>query len=176
MLEKRVKTGAKDSATEQVGDNLIHWVFVEATSGDDFEKRKGFVDDSFLVPEATDVPVVIAFDPFPAQVNREDFATTCYLQAALNGTNPAYLYALAFALSGSQWSPTDVETNDPDNAKVLGVYRFPNDYVEEPELYARRDRHSRSSNSTLRMFNASWRQSLRRGQQICSQPQSRIGD
>ncbi|MGY4511591.1 hypothetical protein [Bradyrhizobium sp. USDA 3650] len=124
---EKVKTGAKDSVTEQVGDNLIHWVFVEATSGADLDQRKGFVDDTFLVPEAADVPVVVSFSPFPAQVDREDFATTCYLQAALNATNPAYLYALAFVLSGDQWSATDVLTNDPPNAPAIGVYRFTKD-------------------------------------------------
>lgn len=122
---EKVKTGAKPSAVEQVGDNLIHWVFVEATSGANVEQRKGFVDDRFLVPEVADVPVVVSVSPFPEQVDREDFATTCYLQASLNGTNPAYLYALAFALSGDQWSATNVKTDDPPNAPAVGVYRFP---------------------------------------------------
>ncbi|MGT2438302.1 hypothetical protein ACU4GH_23785 [Bradyrhizobium betae] len=124
---EKVKTGTKDSATEQVGDNLIHWVFVEAMTGANLDKRKGFVDDNFLVVEATDVPVILGFTPFPTEVDREDFATTCYLQAALNATNPAYLYALAFVLSGDQWSATDVKTNDPPDAPAVGVYRFPKD-------------------------------------------------
>jgi hypothetical protein len=119
-----VKTGAKDSATEQVGDNKITWVFVEATSGADVDKRKGFVDDNFLVAVATDVPVVESFNPFSTHVDKEDFANTCYLQATLNGTNPAYLYALAFALSGDQWSDTDVKTDDPPGAPAFGVFRF----------------------------------------------------
>jgi hypothetical protein len=134
---EKVKTGAKDSAVEQVGDNLIHWVFVEATSGADVDKRKGFVDDNFLATAATDVPVVESFNPFPTQVNREDFASTCYLQATLNGTNPAYLYALAFALSGDQWSDSDVKTDDPADAAAFGVFRFPTEtwqsLISEPE-------------------------------------------
>jgi hypothetical protein len=134
---EKVKTGAKVSAVEQVGDNLIHWVFVEAMSGADVDKRKGFVDDNFLVAEATDVPVVESFNPFPTQVDKEDFASTCYLQATLNGTNPAYLYALAFVLSGDQWSPTDVETNDPPDAPAFGVFRFTQEtwqqLISEPE-------------------------------------------
>jgi hypothetical protein len=134
---EKVKIGAKPSATEQVGDNQITWIFVEATSGADVDKRKGFVDDTFLVAEATDVPVVESFIPFPTQVNREDFATTCYLQAALNGTNPAYLYALAFALSGDQWSDSDVKTDDAADAPAFGVFRFPTQtwqrLISEPE-------------------------------------------
>jgi hypothetical protein len=134
---EKVKTGAKDSAIEQVGDNLIHWVFVEAMSGADVDERKGFVDDNFLVAEATDVPVVESFSPFPTQVDKEDFASTCYLQATLNGTNPAYLYALAFVLSGDQWSATDVKTNDPFDAAAFGVYRFTKEawqsLISEPE-------------------------------------------
>ena len=43
----------------------------------------------------------------------------------LNGTNPTYLYALAFALSGDQWSVTDVKTDDPPDAPAIGVFRFP---------------------------------------------------
>jgi hypothetical protein len=134
---EKVKTGAKDSATEQVGSNLIHWIFVEATSGANIDKRKGFVDDNFLAAEATDIPVVESFNPFPTHVDREDFASTCYLQAMLNGTNPAYLYALAFTLSGDQWSATDVQSSDPANASAFGVFRFPTktweSLISEPE-------------------------------------------
>jgi hypothetical protein len=134
---EKVNTGAKESATEQVGDNLVHWVFVEATSGSNVDKRKGFVDDNFLVADGTGIPVVEPFNPFPTHVDREDFASTCYLQAALNGTNPAYLYALAFVLSGDQWSDTDVQTNDPAGAAAIGVYRFTPEawqsLISEPE-------------------------------------------
>ena len=134
---EKVKTGARDSATEQVGDNRITWVFVEAMSGANLDKRKGFVDDKFLVADATGVPIVESFSPFPAQVDKEDFASTCYLQAALNGTNPAYLYALAFVLSGDQWSADDVKTNDPPDAPAFGVYRFTKEtwqsLISEPE-------------------------------------------
>ena len=93
---EKVKTGARDSVTEQVDAVKITWAFVEATSGADVDKRKGFVDGSFLVAEAIDVPIVETFNPFSTQVDKEDFASTCYSQAALNETNPAYLYALAF--------------------------------------------------------------------------------
>lgn len=134
---EKVKTGAKDSVAEQVGDNLIHWVFVEAMSGANVDKRKGFVDDNFLVADGTGVPVVESFSPFPTQVDKEDFASTCYLQAELNGTNPAYLYALAFVLSGDQWSDTDVKTSDPPDAPAIGVYRFTKEVwqslISEPE-------------------------------------------
>ena len=134
---EKVRTGAKESATEQVGDNKITWVFVEATSGADIDKRKGFVDSNFLVAEATDVPVVESFNPFSTQVNKEDFATTCYLQAVLNGTNPAYLYALAFALSGDQWSDGNVKSDDAADAAAFGVFRFPKQtwqhLISEPE-------------------------------------------
>src|SRR6476620_6642010 len=61
---EKVNTGAKESATEQVGDNLVHWVFVEATSGSNVDKRKGFVDDNFLVADGTGIPVVEPFNPF----------------------------------------------------------------------------------------------------------------
>src|SRR3954467_5349352 len=77
---EKVKTGARESAAEQVNAVKITWVFVEATTGADVDKRKGFVDGSFLVAEAIDVPVVETFNPFSTQVNKEDFASTCYLQ------------------------------------------------------------------------------------------------
>ena len=36
---EKVKTGAKPSATEQVGGSTVTWVFVEATSGHSLDKR-----------------------------------------------------------------------------------------------------------------------------------------
>ena len=124
---EKVNSGAKASVTEQVNAVKINWTFVEATTGADVDKRKGFVDGSFLVAEATDVPIVITTSPFSRQIDKEDFANTCNSQAALNETNPAYLYALAFALSGDQWTATDVKTNDPPTAPAIGVFRFPKD-------------------------------------------------
>lgn len=121
---EKVNTGARDSVTEQVGDHSITWVFVEATQPPAPDKRKGFVNDKFLVDEATDVPVVVVFNPFSTQVNREEFASTCYLQATANVTNVAYLYALAFVSSGDQWTETDVKTDDPPDAPAVGAYRF----------------------------------------------------
>src|SRR5215470_645025 len=76
---ERVMTGAKPDVDENAED--IKWVFVEATGGDHFEKRKGFVSNEFLGPEETVVPESPGFEPFSAQVGREDFANTCYLQA-----------------------------------------------------------------------------------------------
>jgi hypothetical protein len=132
-----VKTGGKDSVTEQVGDHSVTWVFVEATKPPDVANRKGFVNNKFLVDEATDVPVVVAFNPFSTHVDREDFATTCYLQATENSTNTAYLYALAFVLSGDQWSATEVKTDDAPEAPAVGVYRFTKEawasLISEPE-------------------------------------------
>jgi len=101
---EKVKTGAKPSTTEIIGGTTITWVFVEATSGANVEQRKGFVDDHFLVDENNDIPVSSGFQPFPAQVSRPDFADACLTQAEQNATNAAYLYALAFVQSGSQWS------------------------------------------------------------------------
>jgi hypothetical protein len=121
---EKVKTGAKDSATEQVDGQSITWVFVEAMGPPDVDKRKGFVNGAFLVDEATEVPVVGPFNPFSTHVDREEFASTCYLEATENGTNVAYLYALAFVLSGDQWTATDVKTDDPPDAPAVGAYRF----------------------------------------------------
>ena len=95
-----VNVSAKPDVDETVDGRSFKWVFVEATEGEQVEKRKGFVSNEFLGPEESLVPVSDGFQPFSTQVNKEDFANTCYLQATLNGTNPAYLYALAFALSG----------------------------------------------------------------------------
>ena len=122
---EKVKTGAKPSATEQVGGSTVTWVFVEATSGHSLDKRKGFVDDVFLVAEDT-AGIVPAggFNPFPLQVKKTEFADACYVQSELSKTNPAYLYALAFAQSGNQWSDTDVKTSDPDGALAFGAYQF----------------------------------------------------
>jgi hypothetical protein len=120
---QKVKTGGKASVTETLdGGRNITWVFVEALEGDDADKKMGFVSSRFLVPEATDVPTSDGFQAFSIEVEKEVFAEACYLQSALNNTNPAYLYALAFALSGDKWSPTHVKTSDPG-----GAYRFRNE-------------------------------------------------
>ena len=64
------------------------------------KREKALFQMNFWILKESLVPVLHGFQPFSTQVNKEDFANTCYLQATLNGTNPAYLYALAFALSG----------------------------------------------------------------------------
>jgi hypothetical protein len=137
LAGEKVLVGAKQDVDETVDGRPFKWVFVEATEGQQVEKRKGFVENEFLGPEESVVPVSEGFQPFSTQVNREDFASTCYLQAMLNETNPAYLYALAFASSGDQWSATDVMTNDPPDAQAFGVYRFPKEtwqhLISEPE-------------------------------------------
>ena len=128
----KVKTGAKDSVQETVDGREITWVFVEAIDGDNADKKKGFVSDKFLVAEGTAVPMSAGFQPFSPAVDKAAFAQACYLQAALNKTNPAYLYALAFALSGDKWSSTQVQTGDP-----AGVFRFSKEtwqsLISEPE-------------------------------------------
>jgi hypothetical protein len=128
----KVKTGAKDSVKETVDGREITWVFVEAIEGDNADKKKGFVSDKFLVAEGTAVPMSEGFQPFSTTVEKSVFAEACYVQAALNKTNPAYLYALAFALSGNKWSATQVQTSDP-----AGVFRFPKEtwqsLLSEPE-------------------------------------------
>ncbi|MGL3104998.1 hypothetical protein [Bradyrhizobium sp. BR 1432] len=123
-IGETVNVGAKPDVDETVDGRALKWIFVEATTGQQIDKRKGFVLDEFLASADTDVPTSDGFEPFSTQVNREDYANTCYLQAALNGTNPAYLYALAFASSGDQWSATVVKTDDPPGALAFGVYRF----------------------------------------------------
>ena len=105
-----VNTGAKPSQDEVLPDRTITWVFVEATGGQLPDLRKGFLSSGNLGPADASVPTGEVFQFFHEQVDREDFANTCYLQAMLNETNPAYLYALAFALSGDEWSATEVKT------------------------------------------------------------------
>jgi hypothetical protein len=126
-IGETVNVGAKPDVDETVDGRALKWIFVEATTGQQIDKRKGFVLDEFLAPAGTDVPTSDGFEPFSTQVNKEDYANTCYLQAALNGTNPAYLYALAFASSGGQWSTTVVKVDDPPGALAFGVYRFSKD-------------------------------------------------
>jgi len=137
MANEKVKVGAKPDVDETVGERSFKWVFVEATDGQQIEKRKGFVSNDCLGPEESVVPESDGFEPFSPQVDKEEFANTCYLQANLNETNPAYLYALAFALSGDQWSATDVKTNDAGDAQAFGVFRFPTEtwqrLLSEPE-------------------------------------------
>jgi hypothetical protein len=123
----KVKTGATDAVTETVGDREITWVFVEALEVDDngnkvdnADKKKGFVSSKFLVSEGTAVSMSGGMQPFSAAVDKAVFVEACYVQAALNKTNPAYLYALAFALTGDKWPPTQVQTSDP-----AGVFRIP---------------------------------------------------
>ena len=129
-----VKIGAKPSQDEILADRTITWVFVEATGGQLLDLRKGFVSEGALVSTETPVGISLGFQPFAEQVEKESFANACCAQAMLNNTNPAYLYALAFALSGDQWSPTHVRANDP----TIGVFRFPNEtwqsLLSDPEL------------------------------------------
>jgi hypothetical protein len=137
LAGEKVRVGAKPDVDETVDGRSFRWVFVEATDGQQIEKRKGFVSNEFLGPDESVVPVSDGFEPFSAQVSREEFATTCYLQAILNETNPAYLYALAFTLSGDQWSATDVKTNDAADALAFGVFHFTTEtwerLISEPE-------------------------------------------
>jgi hypothetical protein len=132
-----VNTGAKPSKDEVLPDRTITWVFVEATGGQFQNLRKGFISNGNLGPAEESVPSGEVFQFFHEQVGREDFANTCYVQANLNETNPAYLYALAFALSGDQWSATDVKSNDAADAAAFGVFRFPKEMwqllLSEPE-------------------------------------------
>ena len=132
-----VNTGAKPSQDEVLPDRTITWVFVEATGGPLPNLRKGFLSIGNLRPVETFVPTGEVFQVFHEQVDKESFTNTCYLQAMLTKTNPAYLYALAFALSGDQWSATDVKTDDPPDAPAFGVFRFPKEtwqrLLSEPE-------------------------------------------
>jgi hypothetical protein len=132
QASETAKTGAKPSQDEVVGNRTITWVFVEATAGASVDLRKGFVSDGAL--GSTDAVVAAPEAPvaFDEEVEKETFANACYLQAMSRRTNPAYLYALAFALSGDKWSDTLVKSSDP-----AGVFRFPKDtwaaLLAEPE-------------------------------------------
>lgn len=121
---EKVNAGARPDVDEATDGRSFKWVFVEAIGGIDPQKRKGFISDKLLVDENTDVAESPGFEPFPLKVTREAFADSCYVQAELNKTNPAYLYVLAFAQSGGQWTATDVTTNDPAGALAFGVYQF----------------------------------------------------
>jgi spore germination cell wall hydrolase CwlJ-like protein len=130
---EKVKTGAKlevDELDPNVEGKTIKWVFVEAVDGQHIEKRKGFVSDEMLAPENEDIDQPAGFQPFVAQVERAVFADACYVQAELNKTNPAYLYALAFTQSGDDWDDIHVKTNDPGDALAFGVFQFPKDTWE----------------------------------------------
>jgi spore germination cell wall hydrolase CwlJ-like protein len=122
---EKVDAGAKDSVDEKIHDTLtITWIFVEAISGANVNERKGFVDDRFLVDETEEVPVPGGFKRFPEKPGKDEFADACFVQAELNKTNPAYLFALAFAQSGAQWTANEVTITDPAGAPALGVYQF----------------------------------------------------
>jgi hypothetical protein len=121
---EKVRTGAKEAITEHVDKQSINWVFVEATAGLNADNRKGFVDDKFLAAEGETTPEIKDADPFPVELTKEDFADACFVQAGQFETNPAYLYALGYALSGDQWTATSVRTNDAAGATGVGVFRF----------------------------------------------------
>jgi hypothetical protein len=115
---EKVNAGSKPDIDENAEG--IKWVFVEAIDGPQIEKRKGYVSAEYLGPADSVVTGPGSLQPFSEQVDEEDFANTCYLQAVLNETNPAFLYALAFAISGQDWKDDKVQTTDPD-----GIFRFP---------------------------------------------------
>ena len=131
IVGEKVKTGAKPDVDEATGGRTFKWVFVEAIGGSNPGKRKGFISNEFLVAEETSVTEPDVFEPFPATVEKAVFADACVMQAELNATNPAYLYALAFVQSGAQWSATEVKTSDPAGAASIGVYQFTNQTWEE---------------------------------------------
>ena len=122
---EKVMTGNKPDVDEIVEGETFKWIFVEAIDGQNVDRRKGYVPDTVLDREDAAIEMPGAFQAFPAEVEKEEFAGACYVQAELSHTNPAYLYALAFALSGEQWSDTQVKTNDPPSALAFGVYQFP---------------------------------------------------
>src|SRR5437588_4500801 len=132
-----VNTGTKPSQDEVLPNRTITWVFVEATAGQFKDLRNGFISSGNLLATGTSVSTGEVFEPFQEEVDRDAFAVTCYFQATLNETNSAYLYALAFALSGDQWSDTAVKTNDPAGAPALGAFRFTAEtwkrLISEPE-------------------------------------------
>jgi hypothetical protein len=132
-----VNIGAKPSQDEVLPNRTITWVFVEATAGQFKDLRKGFISSGNLGGTETSVPRGEALEVFHEEVDRGEFAITCYFQATLNETNPAYLYALAFALSGDQWGATTVKTSDPAGATAFGAFRFPTAtwqrLISEPE-------------------------------------------
>ena len=121
---EKVNTGAKPDVVEHVGAKTITWVWVEAISGQFVDERKGYIDSVLLGPEDEEVDQPDGFQPFAKQVEKKRFAEICYLQAVLAGTNPAYLYALAWMQSGHQWSDTHVQAADPDDAPAVGAFKF----------------------------------------------------
>src|SRR5947207_2202389 len=68
---EKVKVGAKPDVDETVDGKFFKWVFVEATEGEQIEKRKGFVSNEVLGPEDSVVPVLDGFVPFSTQVNKD---------------------------------------------------------------------------------------------------------
>jgi hypothetical protein len=132
-----VNTGTKPSQDEVRPNRTITWVFVEATTGQFQDLRKGFISSGNLADTRVAVPQGEVIDVFQEEVDKNDFALTCWLQASLNETNSAYLYALAAVLSGNQWGPTTVKTNDPPGAPAIGAYRFPTEtwklLISQPE-------------------------------------------
>ena len=111
-------TGTKPDAEETTGGKTTRWVFIESADG----KKKGYVAESNLVDG--DVEASAGFVPLPLEVERADFAATCFTQAARIPVNPAYLFALAFTQSGSQWSKTHVKATDAADATAFGVFQF----------------------------------------------------
>jgi muramidase (phage lysozyme) len=124
IVGEKVTTGTKPDVDEEANGRTFKWVFVEAIGGNDPEKRKGFVSNEFLAAEGDDIPEPAVAEPFAPNVEKAAFADACVMQAELNATNPAYLYALAFVQSGAQWSPTEVKSTDPADAASIGVYQF----------------------------------------------------
>jgi hypothetical protein len=124
LAGEKVKAGANPEIKEELGSRTITWVWVEATGGQFVGQRKGYVSSGALGPENTQVEMSPGFQRFAEKVGIGDFADACYVQAILSATNPAYLFALAWAQSGNQWSLTDVQTNDTEEASAIGVFQF----------------------------------------------------
>ena len=108
---------ASDPETETQGGESWVWTHIEA--GD----RKGFIEDRFLAAPTADIPTLPGVSEFSETVGRSRFAQTCYVQALLANSNAAYLYALAFAETGTNWTATKVKTATGSD-DVIGVYNY----------------------------------------------------
>src|SRR5258708_934675 len=72
-----VNTGTRPSKDEVRPNRTITWVFVEATTGQFQDLRKGFISSGNLTDTADAVQQGEVIDVFKEEVDKGDFALTC---------------------------------------------------------------------------------------------------
>ena len=106
------------TVTEERNGKKHNWVEIE------FKGKKGFVDEKILAPVESNIPIIPGFQAFGSEVKVLDFANACLNQAVFAKANAAFLFALAFAEGGKDWTSKLVRGPAMPLHGAIGTYKF----------------------------------------------------